>query len=190
MPTWKLLILTGYCHIGSQQGRIPHMCEWRKRGRGGTQPNDDVISPGQDIVLDPNMESACGSCSHSHMLSTYYIYLYIHQAKPHPSCLRWVEKDTRIWRTKYRTRARWLEYYQLSCGILYYMFSPLASLLPSGRHALAHSASRWEYHSLLFAQMTQHYSTTIRCFILTISVALFHMRSLGLTCYAERINKV
>ena len=45
--TWIFVILTGYCHIGSQWGRVPTHMNWTVKeaweGRGGAHANEDVI---------------------------------------------------------------------------------------------------------------------------------------------------
>ena len=49
MSTWLVVILTGYCHIGYRRGRVTTQVWARRpgseggRGRGGLQPNEDVI---------------------------------------------------------------------------------------------------------------------------------------------------
>ena len=69
MSTWIFVVLTGYCHIGSQWGRVPtHVRAGRPGSEGGVAPNQMKMwsSPGAS-TLGSMPTFFCGA---SHMVAT------------------------------------------------------------------------------------------------------------------------
>ena len=89
ISTWIFVILTGYCHIGSQRRRVPHRSrQWRRRGRDTAQPNEDVIEPRAfegGATRENNFDSSCSCnwpnrCLLRMRILTLVLFIYMHVA--------------------------------------------------------------------------------------------------------------